>query len=62
MPEPIDNARPAGGASGSLRTQSEGDNGVTGSSGRRLHGRDERELRHEVRSSLTGEIIDLVGG
>jgi hypothetical protein len=52
--------RPAGRASGMLRTQSEGDNGVTGSTERRLHGRGEQELRDEVRSSLSWDIIGLV--
>jgi len=52
--------RPAGRGSGMLRTQSEGDNGVSGSGSRRLHGRSEQELREEVRSSLAWEIVGLV--
>jgi hypothetical protein len=51
---------PAEHASGRLRTHWEGDNGVTGSGDRRLHARSEQELRDEVRSSLTWEIIGLV--
>jgi hypothetical protein len=52
--------RPAGRSTGALRTQWEGDNGVSGSGSRTLHGRSEQDVREEVRASLIRDIIGLV--
>ncbi len=45
-----------------LRTQASGDNGVTGSSTRNLGREGDQELRREVVTYLTFELIALVGG
>jgi hypothetical protein len=55
-------ARPGQGRAGGLSIASRGDNGVSGSSGARLHAGTEAGLREEIRKRLTVAIIDLVGG
>jgi hypothetical protein len=55
-------ARPRIGRAGTLSTESEGDNGVSGSSGSRLRADTEAGLRDEIRRPLIWAIIDLVGG
>ncbi len=58
-------ARPGHRRPGGLRTESRGDNGVSGvssSSSGRLHADTEAGLREEIRQRLTWAITDLVGG
>jgi hypothetical protein len=55
-------ARPGPGRAGSLSTQSEGDNGVNGTSSTRLRAGTEAGLREEIRRPLIWAILDLVGG
>jgi hypothetical protein len=55
-------ARPGPGRAGSLSTESEGDNGGSGTSSTPLHAGTEAGLRTEIRWPLIWAIIDLVGG
>jgi len=55
-------SRPAWRRGRALRTQASGDNGVTGSSTRNLGRDDDQELRRDVVTYLTFDLIELVGG
>ncbi|MFI5068484.1 MAG: hypothetical protein ACHP9Z_31505, partial [Streptosporangiales bacterium] len=55
-------SRPAWRRGRALRTQASGDNGVTGSSTRNLGRDDDQELRRDVVTYLTFDLIGLVGG
>ena len=55
-------SRPAWRRGRALRIQARGDNGVTGTSTRNLGREDDQELRRDVVTYLTFDLIGLVGG